>query len=90
MARQVTSVQWFNPAPDYAGNEVLAPLVEKVQTERGDAQTAAVEELNKGLVDQAWWSVWYQANNTYYSAPGITLQPVVGMMFPTLRYITKG
>ncbi|WP_258132657.1 ABC transporter substrate-binding protein [Microbacterium sp. MYb72] len=90
VARQVTSVQWFNPAPDYADNEVLAPLVEKVQTERGDAQTAAVKELNKGLVDQAWWSVWYQANNTYYSAPGITLQPVVGMMFPTLRYITKG
>lgn len=90
VARQVTSVQWFNPEPDYAKNDVIAPLVEKVQTERGDAQTAAIEELNKALVDQAWWSVWYQANNTYYTATGIQLQPVVGMMFPTLRYISQG
>ena len=90
VARQVTSVQWFNPAPDYAQNEVIAPLVEKVQTERGEAQTDAVEELNKALVDQAWWSVWYQANNIYYTASGIQLQPIVGMMFPTLRYITQG
>lgn len=88
--RQVTSVQWFNPAPDYAENDVIAPLVEKVQTERGDAQADALKELDKALVDQAWWSVWYQANNTYYTAEGIELQPVVGMMFPTLRYITKG
>jgi peptide/nickel transport system substrate-binding protein len=90
VARQVTSVQWFNPEPDYAQNDVIAPLVEKVQTERGEAQTAAIEELNKALVDQAWWSVWYQASNTFYTAAGIELQPVVGMMFPTLRYITKG
>lgn len=90
VSRQLTSVQWFNPEPDYAKNEVIAPLVEKVQTERGDAQTAAIKELNEALVDQAWWSVWYQANNIYYTAPGIQLQPVVGMMFPTLRYITQG
>ncbi|WP_243842014.1 ABC transporter substrate-binding protein [Microbacterium hydrocarbonoxydans] len=90
VARQVTSVQWFNPAPDYAQNDVIAPLVEKVRTERGDAQTAAVKELNEALVDQAWWSVWYQANNIYYSTAGIQVQPVVGMMFPTLRYITRG
>lgn len=88
--RQLTSVQWFNPEPDYAQNDVIAPLVEKVRTERGEAQTAAIEELNEALVDQAWWSVWYQANNIYYTAAGIELQPVVGMMFPTLRYITRG
>jgi len=90
VARQVTSVQWFNPEPDYAENEVLAPLVEKVQSARGDEQLDAIKELNAALVDQAWWSVWYQANNLYYSAPGIKVQPVVGMMFPTLRYITHG
>lgn len=88
--RQVTSVQWFNPAPDYAKNTVIAPLVEKVKTAKGDAQTAAIKDLNKALVDQAWWSVWYQAKNIFYSVPGIKVQPVVGMMFPTLRYITKG
>jgi peptide/nickel transport system substrate-binding protein len=90
VSRQLTSVQWFNPEPDYAKNDVIAPLVEKVQTARGDEQTAAIAELNQALVDQAWWSVWYQANNIYYTADGIQLQPVVGMMFPTLRSITKG
>ncbi|MDQ4214568.1 ABC transporter substrate-binding protein [Microbacterium sp. ASV81] len=90
VARQVTSKQWFDPAPDYASNSVLKPLVDKVHTAKGAEQTAAVKELNKALVDQAWWSVWYQADNTYYSVPGIKVQPVIGMMFPTLRYFTKG
>ncbi|MCE4027604.1 ABC transporter substrate-binding protein [Microbacterium sp. Au-Mic1] len=90
VARQVTSKQWFNPAPDYASNAVLAPLVKKVQETKGADQTAAIKDLNKALVDQAWWSVWYQADNTYYSVSGIKVQPVIGMMFPTLRYITKG
>lgn len=90
VSRQLTSVQWYNPTPDWASNEVLKPLVEKVQTERGEAQTAAIAELNEALVDQAWWSVWYQANNIFYSAEGVQLQPIVGMMFPTLRYITQG
>ncbi|KJL34707.1 ABC transporter substrate-binding protein [Microbacterium azadirachtae] len=88
--RQVTSKQWFNPNPDYASNTVLAPLVKKVQESKGADQTAAIKELNKALVDQAWWSVWYQAKNTFYSVQGIKVQPIVGMMFPTLRYITKG
>jgi len=90
VARQVTSTQWFNPNPDYASNAVLKPLVDKVHTAKGAEQTAAVKELNAALVDQAWWSVWYQADNTYYSVPGIKVQPVIGMMFPTLRYFTKG
>ncbi len=48
VSRQLTSVQWFNPEPDYAKNEVIAPLVEKVQTERGDAQTAAIKGAQRG------------------------------------------
>jgi peptide/nickel transport system substrate-binding protein len=50
------------PEPDYASNAVLAPLVKKVQAKGAD-QTAAIKDLNKALVDQAWWSVWYQAEN---------------------------
>ncbi len=88
--RQVTSKQWFNPAPDYASNTVIAPLVKKVQESKGADQTAAIKALDKALVYQAWWSVWYQAKNTFYSVPGVKVQPIVGMMFPTLRYITKG
>jgi peptide/nickel transport system substrate-binding protein len=34
--------------------------------------------------------VWYQANNTYFSVKGITVTPITGMMFPTLRFIQHG
>ncbi len=90
VARQVTSVQWFNPAPDYAAFPEVAAIVDKVNTLEGDEQLAAVSELNQKLTELAWWSVWYQANNTYYSTPGITVQPIIGMMFPTLRYFQQG
>lgn len=90
VARQVTSPQWFNPSPDYAKFPEVASIVDTINTTKGDAQVAAVKQLNQKLTELAWWSVWYQADNTYYSVPGITVQPIVGMMFPTLRYITRG
>ncbi len=90
VTRQVTGTQWFNPAPDYASFPEVASIVDEIHTATGDAQTTAISELNKKLTELAWWSVWYQAQNTYYSVPGITVQPVIGMMFPTLRYIQHG
>lgn len=88
--RQVATPQWFNPTPDWEQNDAIKPLVEDVYAAEGDAQTAAIKALNEQLVEQAWWSPWYQANNTYYSVSGIKVQPIIGMMFPTLRYITQG
>ncbi|MBN9244157.1 MAG: hypothetical protein J0I98_15315 [Mesorhizobium sp.] len=90
VARQVTSKQWFNPAPDYASFPEVASIVDEINTTTGDEQASAIADLNTKLTELAWWSVWYQANNTYYSVPGITVQPVIGMMFPTLRYIQHG
>jgi peptide/nickel transport system substrate-binding protein len=90
VARQVTSKQWFNPAPDYAKFPEVKALVDTIDTTKGDDQKKAVSDLNKKLTELAWWSVWYQADNTYYSVSGVKVQPVIGMMFPTLRYITRG
>lgn len=89
VGKQVTRKQWFNPNPDYASNPELKALVEEVNTLKGDEQLDAISRLNAKLVELAWFSVWYQADNTYYSVPGITVQPIVGMMLPTLRYITR-
>lgn len=90
MFRLVTGAQWFNPNPDYAKVPAVKAAVEQVDSATGDARTAAFKHLDTVLTEQAWWSVWYQADNTYYSMKGITVQPVIGMMFPTLRYITQG
>lgn len=87
---QLTSVQWFNPAPEYTQFPELVTSVEAVEAAEGDAQLTAIKALNEQLTDLAWWSVWYQANNIYVSTPGIEVTPITGMMFPTLRYIQQG
>lgn len=90
VARQVTNVQWYNPKPEYAEFPELASLVDDIQSQTGDEQLASITTLNQKLTELAWYSVWYQANNMYYSTPGITVEPITGMMFPTLRYIQQG
>jgi len=87
LARQVETVQWYNPTPQYATVPELKSLVEAAQSAVGDDQIAKIAAANKALTEMAWWSVWYQANNTYFSTPDIAVTPVTGMMFPTLRFI---
>ncbi|MFI9815630.1 ABC transporter substrate-binding protein [Saccharothrix variisporea] len=88
---QVTTAQWYNPTPSVDAYPEVKALVEQVEkAEPGPAQTELLKKLNAELVDEAWWSVWYQADNTYFSVKGITVTPVTGMMFPTLRFIQRG
>ncbi|MCG3754545.1 ABC transporter substrate-binding protein [Amycolatopsis sp. Poz14] len=88
---QVTSSQWYNPKPSVDAFPEVKALVQKAeQAQPGADQTAALKELNTKLVDLAWWNVWYQADNLYFSVKGITVTPITGMMFPTLRFIQRG
>ncbi|GAA3850413.1 ABC transporter substrate-binding protein [Saccharothrix violaceirubra] len=88
---QVTTAQWYNPNPAVDAFPEVKALVEQVEkAEPGDAQTALLKQLNTKLVDLAWWSPWYQADNTYFSVQGIKVTPMTGMMFPTLRFIQRG
>ncbi|UOQ56002.1 ABC transporter substrate-binding protein [Leucobacter allii] len=86
--RQIATPQWYNPTP---GLEASADVQEQVDAvfaaEPGDAQTAAIEQLNRTVTDEAWFDVWYQANNMFVSTSDFTVTPVVGTMFPTLRHI---
>ncbi|CAM3909110.1 ABC transporter substrate-binding protein [Kibdelosporangium persicum] len=88
---QVTSAQWYNPNPSVDAFPEVKALVEQAErAEPGPAQTQLLRRLNATLVDLAWWDVWYQADNIYFSVKGITVTPVTGMMFPTLRFIQRG
>lgn len=87
LTRQVTSEQWYNLHPDYAAFPDLKALVDEAQAATGDDQIAKIAAVNKKLTEMAWWAIWYQAKNTYHSVAEISVTPVTGMMFPTLRYI---
>ncbi|WP_026425663.1 ABC transporter substrate-binding protein [Actinokineospora inagensis] len=88
---QVTSKQWYNPNPAVDAFPEVKALVDQVQNaEPGQAQTDLLKQLNAKLVDLAWWDVWYQADNTYFSVKGIKVTPITGMMFPTLKFIQRG
>ena len=87
---QITSQQWYNPEPSVDAFPEVRALVDQLGTATGDRQAALLEQLNATLVDLAWEDVWYQADNTFFSVPGITVTPVTGMMFPTLRFIQRG
>lgn len=85
--RQVSTPQWYNPNPQMDKFPDVKAQVDKVLTAAPDAQLAEIEALNKLVTEKAWFSVWYQANNSYVSAKNIEVTPVTGMMYPTLRQI---
>lgn len=92
VTRQVSTNTWYNPngTRDLAAHPELQALVDEINTTDGDAQVAAIKKLNEKLVDLVWENVWYQGKNLYFSAPGITVTPVTGLMFPTLNFIQQG
>ncbi len=87
--RQIATPQWYNPRPGLDGYPEIAAQVDAVfAADRGDAQLAEIEKLNTMVTEEAWFAVWLQSNNSYISTSNIQVQPVVGMMFPTLRQIS--
>ncbi|MCW5252559.1 MULTISPECIES: ABC transporter substrate-binding protein [unclassified Streptomyces] len=87
---RITSQQWFNPNPSVKDFPEVDKLVGKIEATTGDAQVPLIRDLNEEITDQAWQDVWYQANNTYFSTKDITVTPITGMMFPTLRFVQRG
>lgn len=86
--RQIANPQWYNPNPSLeAFPEIQAQVDAALSAEPGDAQTTEIEKLNEMVTDEAFYDVWYQANNMFVSTSEFTVTPVVGTMFPTLRHI---
>lgn len=86
----ITSTQWYNPRPSVEAFPAIKALVDQIEATTGQEQATAIRALNAALVEQAWQNVWYQADNTYFSVKGVTVTPITGMMFPTLRFIQRG
>lgn len=86
-ARQIATAQWYNPAPDYHKFPEISDLIEAARVARPEDQLPIIQRINETLTEMAWWSVWYQAANTYHSTADISVTGVTGMMFPTLRFI---
>ncbi|WP_029041881.1 ABC transporter substrate-binding protein [Cucumibacter marinus] len=87
LIRQVTSAQWFNPRQQYAEFPELKELADAALAATGDEQVEAMHAVNAKLTELGWWSIWYQAANSYFSTPDIEMQAVTGYMFPPLRFI---
>lgn len=90
IANRLTSKAWYNPQPSLQAFPKLRSLVERIERTSGRRQLDLVHRLNTELVDRAWQNTWYQADNTYFSVPGIKVTPITGMMFPTLRFVQRG
>ncbi|MFF1574715.1 ABC transporter substrate-binding protein [Leifsonia sp. NPDC058292] len=85
--RQISNPQWYNPTPQTDKFPDVAAQVTKVLAADPKDQVKEIEKLNTLVTDKAWFSVWYQANNSYVSTSNIEITPVTGMMYPTLRQI---
>lgn len=86
--RQIAMPQWYNPNTDLEDFPEIQAQTEKVfSAAPGEEQNAEIETLNKMVTEAAWFTVWYQSNNSYISTKDFTVTPVIGMMFPTLRHI---
>ncbi|WP_431784542.1 ABC transporter substrate-binding protein [Streptomyces chumphonensis] len=90
MDGRIVSEQWFNPNPSTQDFPEVQKLVDEALDATGEDQLPLIRELNEEITEQAWQSVWYQADNTYFSVEDITVTPITGMMFPTLRFIQRG
>lgn len=87
LADQLTTPQWYNPVPGLDSFPDVKKQVAKVESARGHEQLTQLRKLNTLLVRQAWWDVWMQTDNVYFSSAGIKVTPITGMMFPTLKFI---
>lgn len=87
--RQISKPQWYNPNPGLGALDGVEEQVDAVfAAEPGDAQLAEIEKLNEIVTDQAYNAVWGQNENTYVSTTEFEVNPVIGLMFPTLRQIS--
>jgi peptide/nickel transport system substrate-binding protein len=62
----------FNPL--HVTDDTVAKLIERVRTGTPDEQHAAAKELNKVLVDQAWFAPWYR-QSVYFATDSKTSVP---------------
>lgn len=57
----------------HVADPTVTDLIGKAQKETGDQQAASFKQLNKYIVEQAWFAPWVQADNDYAVAKDVTV-----------------
>ncbi|MGY1735778.1 ABC transporter substrate-binding protein [Geodermatophilus sp. SYSU D00684] len=86
IALTLTQQSPFNPFK--TADPEVDRLVQQAQTTSGDEQTAALQELNAHLVDQAWFAPWLAAEGAYVTTTDVEVAPVPGVSVPPLSGFT--
>jgi peptide/nickel transport system substrate-binding protein len=58
--------------------------VQQARTASGDAQATALKDLNRYLVDQAWFAPWDAAEGTFITTQDVAVTAVPGVSVPPL------
>ena len=72
----------FNPFK--TSDPTVDQLVQEAQTSSGDDQTAALQELNRYLVENAWFAPWSAAEGAYLTTTDVAVEAVQGVSVPPL------
>lgn len=62
----------------------IVSLINKAQTETGDTQAATFQELNKYVVEQAWFAPWIQSDNVFAVAKDVNVESQKYSTFPPI------
>ncbi|WP_336026284.1 hypothetical protein [Geodermatophilus sp. FMUSA9-8] len=72
----------FNPFK--SADPEVDRLVQQAQAASGDEQAAALQELNRHLVEQAWFAPWDAAEGTFITTTDVAVTAVPGVSVPPL------
>jgi peptide/nickel transport system substrate-binding protein len=72
----------FNPFK--VDDPTVMGLLQEASASEGDAQASALQELNRYLVEQAWFVPWDAQEASVITAKDVTVQPVEGVAVPPL------
>jgi peptide/nickel transport system substrate-binding protein len=72
----------FNPF--HVSDPKVTELLGTIQSSSGDAQDQATQDLNKYLVDQAWFAPWDFQKGAYVTSKDVKVTPIPGIAVPPL------
>ncbi|GAA3777825.1 ABC transporter substrate-binding protein [Microbacterium kribbense] len=77
--------------PFHVGDAKIAGFAKTIQSGSDAEAAAAAKELNKYVVEQAWFAPWYRPQQTYATAPTTTVKTQTGNAYPYLwNFVPKG
>jgi peptide/nickel transport system substrate-binding protein len=70
--------------PEHYSDATSAALIEKIRTASASARPALLKQLNKYIVDEAWFAPFYVKQTTFAYNKGITVKMQAGNAYPYL------